>query len=89
MILRVWGLPGILRVGVENSSVVIGRRCIQYHPHILIVIVVQDFGIIPLPIAMILSRNRLGKVVTVIDQVVGVDIEYRFLVAISFPGSSA
>ena len=89
MILRVWGLPGTLRVGVENSSVVIGRRWIQYLPHILIVTVVQDFGIIPLPIAMIQSHIHLGKVVTVIDQVVGVDIEYRFLVAISFPGSSA
>ena len=51
--------------------------------------VVQDFGIILLPIAMILSHIHLDKVVTVIDQVVGVDIEYRFLVAISFPGSSA
>ena len=86
--MRVWVPPGILRVGVESSSVVTGRRCVQYHPHILIVIVAQGFEIIPLPIARILFRNRLGKVVTVIDQVVGVDIEYRFLVAISFPGRS-
>ena len=88
MILRVWGLPGTLRVGVESSSVVIGRRCIQYHPHILIVVVAQGFETILLQIVMILFRNHRGRVVTVIDQVVEVDIEYRCLFAISFPGRS-
>ena len=41
-----------------------------------------------LQIVMILSHNHRDRVVTVIDQVVEVDIEYRYLVAISFPGRS-
>ena len=86
--MHVWVPPGILRVDVESSSVVTGRRCVQYHPHILIVVVAQGFETILLQIVMILFRNHRGRVVTVIDQVVEVDIEYRYLVAISFPGRS-